>query len=351
MKINKKNFSLIGLLILFSLVYLLLATKPARNSLQLEPQWTIEVSEEAVVVSSSQARPFKMGQLMGYYTADGTVSSFQILEERGSISSHYYAPFSSSASQTPFFTSSGLQSGILEKAGFPFFEDNRIFLFSPTGNSFSSYNADGKESWFYEGYAPITAFFSNDEGVVVGYADGKVIVFDLEGHIRQEFYPGGSEYEIIFGASLSQSGRYVACLAGLDLQRIVISDIVGNTSKIIFHEYIEEAVLEQSFVYFSENEEYVFANVKDSLVVVNLDEKKSQRLPVPGKVISIKEVRSGDYYFVLSKNREEGTVTIFNTNMYKVGSFSYEEKNSFIDSDGEHMYIGNGTTISKMYVK
>ncbi len=350
MKINKNNFSLVGILILFSILYVFFAVKPPKNSLQLEPQWTISISESAATTSASEVLPFKLGQFVGYYTPEGKIVSILELAERGVISSNYVASFSSSARQTPFFTPQGEQSGVIEKAGFPFFEENRIFLFSPTGNAFSAHNDDGSERWFYEDYAPITTFHSNDMGVVAGFADGKVIVFSEDGIVRQEFYPGGSEYEIIFGAALSNSGRYVACLAGLERQRIIISDIEGNTSKIIFHTYVEDAVLEQSFVHFSKNEQYAFVNIENSLVVVDLDEKESKMISVVGKVVTIKEVQGGDYYFVLSKNRDESTVSIFNSHMYKVGSFSFEEKNTFLDSDNEYVYIGNDMTISKLSV-
>ncbi len=351
MKINKKNLSLVGLLILFSVAYLLLSTKPAKNALQLVPQWSIDINSAQVSPTNSEVKPFKLGQQIGYYTPEGTIASLHTLQDRGSISSHFFAPFSSNAADVVFFTQRSEQSGVLEKAGFPFFEGDRIFLFSPSGNSFSSHSSDGSEKWFYEDYAPITTFYSNEEGIVVGFADGKVMVFNSDGSIRQDFYPGGSEYEIVFGSSLSPSGRYVACLSGLDMQRIIITDIEGNTSKIIFHEYIENAVIEQSLVYFSTNEQYVFANVKDGLVVIDIKEKSDIHIPIEGKVVTIKEVQDGNYYFVLSKNRNESTITIFNDNMFEVGSFVYEEQNSFIDSDEEYVYIGNGSVISKMYVE
>ncbi len=353
MKINKKTFPFIGLLIFFSVVYMFVAVKPTRNAFHFDPKWTIDVtdvSSETLVPTSSHDKPFKLGSYIGYYSPEGGVSSIQTLEERGAISNHYMAPFSSNANNISFYVPDGQVSGVLEGSGFPFFDEDRIFLFLPTGSSFSVHSSNGKEKWRYENYVPITAFHSNEEGVVAGYADGKIVVFSPEGRIRHEFYPGGSEYEVIFGASLSASGKYVACLSGLDNQRVVISDVGGSKSKITLHTYVENQTIEQSLVYFSANEKYVFSGVKNSVIIVNLDTKEEMHVDIKGKVITIKEVYNGEYYFVLSKDREQSTISVLNENLYKVGSFSFEEENTFLDTDEENVYIGNGTTISKIYI-
>ncbi len=350
MKINKKIFPIIGIIILFSAIYMLVAVRPVRNAIQFEPQWTIDVATSAINPVYSSLMPFKLGNRIGYYTADGTVATVRNIEQKGIISSQYLSTFSYDAKEIIFSTASGETSATIQKAGFPFFEEERIFMFSPNGNAFSFHSPNGAEQWSYENYVPVTAFASNNKNVVAGFADGNVIVFDLWGNKVQEFYPGGSEYEVIFGVNVSKSGRYVACLSGLDMQRIVVTDIEGNTSKIIFHKYIENASLEQRLVYFSENEKYVFINAKDTLSVVNIEENTEKTIPIKGKVVTIKEVHYGDYYFVLSKYRGESTVSIFNKDMFAVGSFSFDEENTFIDTDNENIYIGNGATISKIYI-
>ncbi len=351
MKINKKNVPFVGILILFSVLYVFFAIKPARNSLQFIPQWTIDIDVDAIAPTNSQVFPFKLGQKIGYYTPDGAIASMHILEEKGVVSNHFYAPFSTNAEEIDFFTASGDKAGVIQNAGFPYFVDDRIFLFYPSGNAFSFHSTDGTEQWSYENYVPITAFYSNINGIVAGYADGSVIVFDLKGNVLQEFSPGGSEYEIIFAASMSPSGRYVACLSGLDKQRVVVFDIEGSTGKIIFHEYVEEPVYDQRLVYFSNDEQYVFINAKDSVIIVDIETKVEKRIPVNGKVISVKEIFDGEYYFVLSKDRDTSTVSVYNKHLYTVGSFTFDGKNSFIHTDNEFIYVGSENTISKILVK
>ncbi|MFI3257695.1 MAG: hypothetical protein R3Y36_05295, partial [Spirochaetales bacterium] len=310
------------------------------NTMQIIPQWTIDITQSRIDSTYMQMHPFKLGNYMGYFTSTGSIAMLQPIEDRAAVSSDYWAVFQSDAEQTPFFTPDGLQSGILEKAGFPFFADDSIFLFYPGGNAFSAHEPDGSEKWFYEDYVPVTAFSVSRAGCIAGFADGKIISFDQNGKIIQKFYPGGSNYEIIFGVALSSGGKYSACVSGVDRQRIVISSSENNTDKIIFHEYIQNPVFEQSLVQFSADERYVFVNVADALIIIDLVKKSSFSVPLSGKVLTVTEGGNGDFYFVLSKNQKINTVSIFTDTMFLVGDFSFEADNVFLQSDNESIYIG-----------
>lgn len=352
MKINDKNFSLTPLLIIFAVLYMIFAVKPVNRALQLEPQWTIDITDAQVKPSTTEKLlPFKLGTTMGYYTRDGTIAFLYPFDQKAVISPSYWARFSADAKQTPFFTMEGEQSGVLQRAGFPFFDENRIFLFHPGGNSFSAYEANGSETWTYEDYVPITTFSSTSAGSIAGFADGKLVAFDSQGNIIQSFYPNGSNYEIIFGAALSENGEYTACLSGVDAQRIVISQIGENQSKIIFHEYLENDLYEQTLVQFSFNSQYAFFNAKDTLVVVDIRKKSSVKIPIDGKILTITEVSDDDIYFVLSKNRNTYTVTMLTEGIYKMGSFSFEGSSAFLYSDNNDVYIGYDERISKIRLR
>lgn len=329
------------------------AVKPINDAIQLIPQWTIDITKPLVEPSSSEKLfPFKLGKNMGYYTSDGDITLSHSIEQKAAISSSYWAGFPLDAKQTPFFTMTGEQSGVLQRAGFPFFDKNRIFLFHPGGNSFSAHEANGSEKWTYEDYVPITTFSSTSAGSIAGFADGKIVAFNPRGNIIQSFYPGGSNYEIIFGAALSKNGEYSACLSGVDAQRIVISHISEIQSKVIFHEYLETNLYEQTLVQFSSNDRYVFFDTKDELVIVDVNKKSSVKIPIDGKILSITEGDDENLCFVLSKNKSKNayTVTILANVIYKIGSFSFEGSSAFLHSDSNDVYIGYDTRISKIKV-
>lgn len=351
MKRNNKTFPLLTLLIILAVIYIIFAVKPIKNAMQLIPQWTIDITNPQVEPSSTEKLfPFKLGNNMGYYTSDGEITLLQPFEQKSTISSSFWAEFPANATQTPFFTMNGTQSGVLQRAGFPFFDENKIFLFHPGGNSFSAHDANGSEIWSYEDYAPIISFSSTVAGSIAGFADGKLVAFDPDGKIIHKFYPNGSEYEIIFGAALSENGEYTACLSGLDSQRIVISHIGETQSKVVFHEYLQNDLYEQTLVQFSSDNQYAFFGAKDELIIVDINKKESIKIPIKGKILTITEVTEEPIYFILSKEQNKYTVTIVKKGGQKIGDFSFAGNSAFLYSDTDNVYIGCDTRISKIKV-
>lgn len=351
MKINNKNFPFTLFLVLFALIYIFLAVRPLDKALQLIPQWTIDITEPHIELPATEKLlPFKLGNNMGYYTPDGIIAFLYPIEQKGAISASYWSEFPSNARKTPFFDMRGTQSGIVENAGFPFFDDDRIYLHHPSGNSFSAHNADGSQKWAYEDYAPIMTFSSTASGSIAGFADGKLVALDPNGIVLQSFYPGGSRYQMIFGAALSENGEYTASLSGLDKQRIVISQIGGNQNKIIFHKYLENDVLEPTLVQFSSNNQYAFFNTKDELIIVNILKKSLVRVPIDGKILTITEIDADNTFFTLSKSKDTYTVSMFTNGNYKVGAFSFIGTSAFLYSDNNDIYIGYDMRISKITV-
>ncbi len=324
---------------------MLIAVKPMKKNIQLEPVWTIDVLSASQGTTETEIFPFKLGETIGYFTPSGKIFTIKHLDpnQKAAISKELYACYENNSTSIDFYFPKGKTGIAIKTAGFPYFDDDRIFILHPNGTSFSVHNKDGRERWRFEYYCPITSIGSNNDSVAVGYADGIIVIFDNYGNKIHEIQPAGSEFEVIFGTGISNSSSYVACISGVDTQRLIISDIRESTNKIIYHEYVEKEVFEQSLVQFSENEEYVFFNPNGNLVAVSIEEKKSAKIPVAGKIMQIKEVLNGEYYFVLSKNDGIATVTILNENMYTVGDFSFTDEKAFIDTDLNSLYVGNGS--------
>lgn len=352
MKINDKKVPLFLILIAFGLLYLFLAAESTGKKLNIRPEWTVSIDNPTINTTQTSAHllPFKMGEKMGYYTADGKVGALIPFEHRAAISADFWTEYDRDAERIAFFTPDNQSSGIFDRSGFPFFDAGGIFLFHPGGSSFSKHDKEGKTEWLYENYVPITAFSSSTAGCAAGFADGNLVCFDRSGKVTGGFYPGGSNMEVIFGAALSQSGTYCACLSGLDPQRIVVAEPAGGKTKIIYHEYLKDELREQTLVQFSSDDRYVFFSGKGALISVFLPQKKAFFVPFPGKIVSISEFGGEDIFFVLSKDTETYTVTILSEGKYKRGSFSFKASNAFVHSENGDIYVGCDGGISKMHI-
>ena len=350
MKINDKNFPLFPILFIFVLIYLFSAVRISEKKLDIKPEWTVKIDENAVMQGSPMGKliPFRLNNMIGYCTEEGSLYSLIPIEKNASISADYWTLYGNDAEHTAFFTPDNQQKGSLDRAGFPFFTQNGIFVFHPGGASFSKHGEGGEAQWAYEYYAPITAFSSSGAGCTAGFADGNLVCIDTEGRITSRFYPGGSEIEVIFGAALSQNGKYAACVSGLNPQRIIAAELENGKAKIIYHEYLKDESAEQTLVRFSSDNKYVFFNGKSGLTSVLLSEKKSFFIPFKGRVLDIHEFGSKDIFFVLSKDGNNYTVTVLCNGHYNRGSFSFKAESAFLYADNGSIYVGAGDRISKM---
>ncbi len=350
MKINDKNFPLFPLIFIFMLIYLFSAVQISEKKLDIKPEWTIKIDENAVMPAPLTGKPipFRLNNVMGYCTEDGMLVSLIPIEKNAAISADFWALYDNNAENTFFFTSGNEQSGVIDRAGFPFFTQNGIFVFHPGGASFSRHNDKGLTQWLYEYYAPLTAFSVSHAGCAAGYADGNLTCIDSEGKIAARFYPGGSELEVIFGAALSQNGKYAACISGLNPQRIIAAELENGKAKIIHHEELTEELTEQTLVRFSEDNKYVFFNGKSGLTSLLLNEKKSFFIPFKGRILDIRDFGDKDIFFVLSKDGRTYTVTVLYDGRYNKGSFSFKADSAFLYTDKGSIYVGADDRISKM---
>lgn len=348
---SKKHIVLIISCILFVLLYLIFAVSPADHSLKISPVWTVNVDMVTGSADSSETQiPFKLGQRLGYFTSDGKLLMTESFPYMATISSTRWATYTQSARNTAFYSSNKTELGTISMTGFPFFTDSGAFVFLPGGMAFARLNEDGSEAWSYEYTSPITSFTDSDAGCTTGYADGRLIFFAVDGTIVFTTKPGGSDYEVILGAAVSDSGEYSACISGLDSQRFVLYKTQANQTKSVYHEYLEGNLREQTFVKFSESRNRVFANEKNGLLIVDTELLTSTHIPIQGKIIDIKELVNANLFAVLTKNDASFTIYIFEGESALLGSFSFDASFACISTDSDSLYVGRDTEITKLEI-
>ncbi|MBP3709377.1 MAG: hypothetical protein J6I73_03090 [Treponema sp.] len=348
---RKKSIAIAFFLsILFCILYLLLAARPLGNEYQFSPQWKLETNAQTIMPASNEQSKlyFRLGQTIGYFTDDGKLLSIIAFPFKAAISQHYYASFSANSTSFDFFNADGTKAGTIHESGFPFFDDDRIFVFLPGGASFIQCNPDGSRKWQFTGAVPITAFNSSSGGCAVGFADGIVRTFSPDGNITQEFAPGGSDYPVILGAAISSDGTMIATVSGQNSQRFVLLKKDSAQSKIILHQFIAANNPRQRLVQFSKDDSTVWYNFDGGLGIVDTLSGKHSQLALNGQAILLQE--SDDYVFVLTK--EQATYTVYAIEKFStiIGSFSFEARTAFIRTDGKNLFVGKDTTISRIVI-
>lgn len=356
---DKKVKIIAPICIAFAILYIIIASKPLLPEIQFLPVWTIDLEAytkgEEIEVSPEDfdnAVSFKLGQNLGYFTPDGKILSFITFPYKATISNTSYTLYGTSSEQMQINSPAGKEIGKINITGFPYFSEDRKFIFLPGGSSFSKLNEDGSVAWTHEGFTPLTAFSSSKTGIVTGYADGSVIAFDNEGNITQQYQPGGSSYEVILGAAISETSKYIATLSGEGGQRFVISKKsdanYGSHTSIVFYKSMAKELNRQVLIKFTKDEKKVFYNNATGIGIVNTRNFRNTELPIKGRILSILESGSGKEIFILSKEGSTYTVSTIESFDAFAGSFSFDAESACIAVKDNSLFVGRDGKISRI---
>ena len=356
---SKKVKIILPIFLVLAFFYVIIASRPLSPEIQFVPVWSIDLESftKGEVAESTEedflnAVSFKMNQNLGYFTPEGKILNYITFPYKATISNDSYTLYGTASTEMQINSPSGKELGKISVTGFPYYTADRKFIFLPGGSSFSKLNADGSVAWTYEGFSPITAFSSSSSGTVAGFANGKVIGFDNEGNITHNYEPGGSNYEVIFGAAISESSKYIATLSGQDGQRFVIAKKSGETygghTSIIFYKSMQQEINRQVLIKFSKDEKKVFYNNATGIGIVNCKNFKNTEIPIKGRILSILESESGKEIFVLSKEGSTYTVSTIESFDAFAGSFSFEAQTACIAVSGNSLFIGRDGKISRL---
>lgn len=353
MQIKKNLHIIITVSIAFLVLYTFFAAKSLSNELQLTPQWTasiFQVSQEEPGTSQTQL-PFRMGQNMGYFTTDGTISLMESFPFQAAISPTYRAAYSPDSDRIPVYQlHSGRQGApdfYIEDTGFPYICDDRIYLLNPGGYGISQYSREGR-LWQFEHSAPITTISSSPSGTAVGYADGIIFIFSATGELVQTFEPGGSAYPIILGTALSPSASQLACVSGIDQQRFVLTQQRNGVNKVVFHTYLEGNQREPVLVQFSQDERTVFYSCATGIGIVDCTTFANTVIPLKGKPLSIQESPHNNMIAVLTKDKDRYNIYLMEMSGTFIGSFGFQADSAFITIEDGNLFVGRDTSISKI---
>lgn len=347
---KKKRNQIIAAISVFCIIYVIFALRPLGSELHLSPEWTVSIDRLKDEREGDSRIPFRLGQTIGYFTEDGRILSSYTYPFNSSISGTYYTTYGADNTSTTFYRADGEKAGTISIPGFPFFDEDRIFMFLPGGTAVMQCDEAGNKLWEYESYAPITSFASSSGGTVIGFADGIIASLAPDGSIDQRYAPGGSETGIILGTGISGDGAYIACISGLKQQRFVVSERNGEHSKIIFHEYLPADFNRQTMVKFNRRSDTVYYNYNGGLGVLSLGRLKSSHLPLEGYVVQIEESPELDMVFVLSRKDKRCTVTVLEPFDHIVATFQFDAESSFIQVRDSALFVGRDNKISKLSV-
>lgn len=372
MKITAFDNRFIIFPILFLFIYIFAAAIPLGSDIYLKPVWVRAITpdsaqtelegmgsdaknanqqEAAEQFVGKTPKVFLTENRFGYFTANGELLRSSPVTQRISASSAAWTEYGSDAYKTPIYRPDGSLITVIEEQGFVYIDEGRFYLFEPGGNAVKQYDTDGKPRWRYLHTAPITAFHSTESGVIIGFSDGKLVALDSAGNVLSDFYPGGSDYQVILGAALSTDGKVAACVCGIDSQRALLIRIDGNKYKIIHHRKLEGNLRKQVFVDFDINGKNAVFECAEGIGFIDCDRLISGIIPQRGTIISAGQNPYKNIMAIISKQEQSSTLSFIEAPFYVVGRTSFPSKNIFLMQEQGTIFLATDTKLARIDIK
>ncbi len=352
---GKNKFIFISAII-FIVLYIFLAARNTGTEIRFIPIWTASITEEntfnkpAKEVSADTAEEkdflgkkpllFILGNRFGFFSEDGTILRTENFTERISASSYAWAQYGTKSVSTDIYSPEGKKLLTVNRAGYIHLDDDRIYLFEPGGNSVCKYGTDGRLLWRFSHTAAITAFNSSAAGSVIGYSDGKFIYLDNSGNTVFTFYPGGSNYQVILGAALSEDGKKAFCICGTEPQRVILINIAGTHYKIVHHAYLKNNSYERLFSSFDPAGEFAVFESADGIGIIDCKKLKISFINGSGKILGVGSYPKENLLIVLLQNENKCTLIAAYPPDSVIGKTEFNSENSFLTQNGNKVYIG-----------
>ena len=344
--------------VVFFLLYFFVVCKPLNNDLYFFPLWSLSVENEVDLSSTevsksklgnSKIYPFLIKNKFGYFSDDGKVIMAEEFSGKVSASSSYWCQYGTDAKETSIYDPFGNLITTIKSIGFVHIVKEKIYLFTPGGYGLAEYNNKGERLWKYEHTATITAFQSSEKGVVLGYSDGKVAYLDEKGSEVFNFYPGGSAYQVISGVALSRDGKFIACVSGIEKQRVLLVYINARQYKIVKHEYLKGNLYRQVFVSFDDDSSCAIFESSDGIGIIDCKTYQIQFIDEKDKIVDMGNDRK--LITILAQKNDRCKLIVIEKPFQKIATTSFTSSESFLLQDKNKLFIGTTSRISAVEVK
>lgn len=311
---KKKQIRFIIIFLIF-VIYFLMAARPIPHETVLSLYWISSLSgsptmEDDVEFNfpavTGQLLPFTLGNYFGYVDSYG-----QFVLNKSIINDIYLSP--NMWTEYNAEPSSIVINNILERTqinienagGYPVLLDNRVFILGSEQNALSEISNSGNLLWTYEFGAPLTCIDAAAGFLVTGSLDGAIEVFNSSGERIFNFPTDGSRYTVILGVAMSRNGSRIGVICGIDEQRFLLLERLGNTGgdyKVVYHEYLGTGFRQPVRIQFIEDDQRIVYEREGGIGCYNIRSRRGMLIPLDGKIAAIDESGDEGHFFVITSH-------------------------------------------------
>jgi hypothetical protein len=311
---TKKKY-MVFIAVIALLLYAFIAAAPVPEETVLSMNWinSLEtVYEQRLPDSDNELMiPFEMGAYFGYVSPGGRFSVKKVKKNYVSLSDYFWAEYDADAADIEVKDANDISVfSIKDGAGYPFFLDSKSFIMHPEQNSVSRLNTvPGRTAgtdWTYDFASMVTCVDAAAGFFLAGTLDGAIELIDGNGRRVYFSEPSGSRIAAIYGCALSEDGKKIAIVSGLDKQRFILIEQFDQTWRITFHEFLEDGLRRNVFVMFVDGDSKIVFEREDGLGIYDIKARSSYSIPLDGEIAALDgNGNDGMIFLISSKNQNE----------------------------------------------
>jgi hypothetical protein len=317
---KKKRRKYIFVVFLLFIVYFLLAARPVPREIILVPGWISHLESGDSIVLDKNARVseqffrFTLGGRFGYVDSDGKFAINKIKDNNIYLGENMWTEFTAEPSSIEINNISGQPIIKIDNVrGYPVLLDNRTFILGSDQNSLSEIGADGNILWTYEFGAPLTCIDAAAGLVLTGSLDGMIEILDSDGKRIYFFDPGGSRYSVIYGCAISRNGSRIGIICGIDSQRFLLLERLGNDGgeyRTVYHEFLESNFRRPVRISFVDEDKRIVFERDGGIGCYNIKSRRSIYIPLEGRITAIDNSGDQGLLFVITSHPQQNNILI-----------------------------------------
>lgn len=346
----KKGFNMkifFRLLVLIIVVIVILFIVPDNFPLETLLQWnwkTTITNKQKEYPPLEGELPFSLNCCSGYIDSYGNVRYRINTVYKASVAQSSYIVYNQVSEVSVIFDQRGKLKGRVSLEGYPFYQDNKLFLLSPRGTNLYRVDAtNGRVLWSYASNVPITRLVSQKD---------LVLIVTLTGNILQpsgkDLFPSINMIQPIHSIAVSEDALRLFVYRGgenksfgKDKETAHIYALDDKATRQIASFDIDDPTFSYHPAVFLDNNKVVFAT-HSRLYAVSQRGTVFQK-NMRGDVMSIKKL--GAYILVIHRNSQNMIFSVWMYPLVRIFQMPLPENISFFAVKNDKIYLGYNKTI------
>ena len=226
-----------GFLVALPLIvaYFLLFPHPLGREIVLRARWRVVLPAEDAPTAgrvrgdvaegvAEGAAPFQLGDLYGFVTPDGTLTSLARTPFRVALSRRGAIAYARVGGTWELDGPTGQALATFSGTGYPLLasDSDRTFLVKTDLTGLRELDEEGEQAWIRDFPSMLTSLAVAGEWIAAGALDGSVALVDRQGAVAFADAPGGSRIPATFGVAVTADGQRLAAVTGIGPQQLTL---------------------------------------------------------------------------------------------------------------------------------